>query len=69
MDPAQAVRINLSDEDFDRMIAGQPVTFDLRPNTTKVIFKLQDNSKYLKSYHDIVSDIQRHLNLPPTRRI
>lgn len=66
---AKAARIVLSDGDFERFVAGEPIVFDLRPDTEKVFFTLHPRSKYLKSYHDIVSDIQHHLNLPATKRI
>jgi hypothetical protein len=65
----KAARLVLADEAFERLVAGEPLIFDMQPDTEKLIIKLHPTSKYLKSYHDIVSDIQRHFNLAPTKRI
>lgn len=65
----KAARLVLADDAFDRLVAGEPLIFDMQRDTEKLIIRLHPNSKYLKSYHDIVSDIQKHYNLPSTKRI
>jgi hypothetical protein len=62
-------RITFDNSTFEKLIMGETLTLDVRPDTTKLEIKLDPESKYHMTYLDLLSEAQKQLKLAPNRRI
>lgn len=62
-------RITLDNSTFEKLILGETLALDVQPDTVKLEIKLDSESKYHRSYMDLLSEMQKQLRLAPTRRI
>lgn len=62
-------RITFDNATFERLILGETLTFDVRPDTVKLEIKLDPESKYHMTYIDVLSEAQKRLGIFPTRRV
>lgn len=62
-------RITFDNSTFEKLIMGETLTLDVRPETTKLEIKLDPESKYHMTYMDLLSEAQKRLKLVPTRGI
>lgn len=65
----QIGRITFDNSTFERLILGETLTLEVRPDTVKLEIKLDPESKYHMTYMDLLSEAQKQLRLAPTRRI
>lgn len=56
-------RITITDDAFVRLITGETLTLDVRPDTAKVQLQLDPGSQYRKSYSDILSELKKAARL------
>jgi hypothetical protein len=52
-------RISFDDESFSKLIYGEPLRFELMPGTTHIEFRLDERSKYRKTYLEIFNEAVR----------
>lgn len=62
-------RITFDNSTFEKLILGETLTLDVRPDTVKLEIKLDPESKYHMTYLDLLSEAQKQLKLAPTRGI
>jgi hypothetical protein len=62
-------RITFDNASFEKLILGETLTLDVRPDTTKLEIKLDPESKYHMTYMDLLSEAQKRLKLASTRQI
>lgn len=62
-------RITFDNSTFEKLILGETLTLDVRPETTKLEIKLDAESKYHMTYLDLLSEAQKRMRLAPSRRI
>ena len=67
--PGQCGRITFDNNTFEKLISGETIFLDVRPDTVKLEISLDKESKYHLTYRDILSAAQKQLKIPASRQI
>lgn len=59
MQEPKTARMTFDDHTFQKLIMGEKLELEIRPNTTKIIVALDPRSKYRKTYEEVLREVIR----------